>query len=61
MPRFRVAEIRARKVIYLIDAVDERAARHLEGDILDEGGDADDYGQEILEVEEVADDEEFAE
>ena len=60
MPRYRVTEIRARKATYLIDAATEDAAKGLNGDIIAEGGDADDYGQEILDVEQVDDDEEWA-
>lgn len=45
-------EIRAREVQYLIDAEDEAAARKLDGEIIEEGGDADDYGQELVSVEE---------
>lgn len=57
MPRYRVTEIRARKAVYLIDAADEKAAERGDGEILDEGGDADDYGQELVSVERVDNDE----
>lgn len=53
MPRFLVVENRMRRAEYLIDAVDAEAARRLDGTILDEGGDVDDYGYEILDVTEV--------
>ena len=59
MPRFKVAETRARRVEYLIDAESEDAARRLDGEIIEEGGDADDYGLEILSVEQVDDEEEM--
>lgn len=59
MPRYKVAETRARRAEYLIDAESEEAARSLDGDIVAEGGDADDYGLEILSVEQVDDDEEM--
>ena len=53
MPRFLVVENRMRRAEYLIDAVDAEAARRLDGTILDEGGAADDYGYEVLDVTEV--------
>ena len=56
MPKFVVRETRARTVEYLIEAADETAARKLDGEILDEGGDADDYGLETLSVEQVEND-----
>ncbi len=59
MPRYRVTEKRCRESRYLIDATDEAAARRYDGDIIDEAGDADDYGEEMR-VEEVSDDEEEA-
>lgn len=58
MPRFRVTETRARTVVYLIDAVDERAAEQLDGDVIDESGD--DYSLEAQSVEQVSDEEEDA-
>lgn len=59
MPRYIVHEKRSRTAEYLIDAADEQAAGRLDGQILDEGGDADDYGDELLSVEEVSDDTEM--
>lgn len=56
MPRYRVTEIRARRSVYLIDAETEEDARSGNGDIIDEGADADDYTDEVLEVEQVDDD-----
>lgn len=59
-PRFRVKEIRARNSTYLIDARTEDDATHGRGEFIDFGGDADDYGLELVSVEEVSDDEEEA-
>lgn len=53
-------EIRARNARYLIDAVDEDAAKRGIGDFIDEGGDADDYTLEILSVEQVSDEQDCA-
>lgn len=60
MPRYRVVEKRCREARYIIDAADENAARHYDGDIIDEGGDADDYGEETISVEQVGDEEDMA-
>lgn len=56
MPKFIVKEKRARQAEYLIEAADEESAGRLDGDIIDEGGDADDYGLELVSVELVGDD-----
>lgn len=56
MPKFIVRERRARDVEYLIEATDESAARKLDGEIIWEVGDYDDYGLELLGVVRVNDD-----
>lgn len=50
--RFIVEEIRARRVQYLVEAVDADAAGRLDGTLLEEGGDHDDYGLELVSVRE---------
>ena len=52
MPRYLVIEHRMHKSGYLIDAESEDAAQGLDGDIVDEAN-TDDWGYEILSVEEV--------
>lgn len=54
--RFKVVEIRARRVEYLVEAEDEGSASRLDGKILEENGDADDYGLEHVSTTQVADD-----
>jgi hypothetical protein len=59
MPKFHVTEERAYKASYLIEAENEDAARQLSGEILD-SNETDSWGERLLDIEEVSDDEEFA-
>lgn len=58
MPKFHVTEIRAFKAGYLVEAEDAEDAKKCDN-ILDEN-ETDSWGHELLSVEEVGDDEEFA-
>jgi hypothetical protein len=54
MPRFRVVEQRMYEVEYIIEAVDERAAEYLWGDIIEENGDSlNSHAYDVVSVEEV--------
>lgn len=57
MPRFKVVEKRAYKEGFLIDAVDEEAAKRLDGEVVADAS-TDSWADELLELEQVADDEE---
>jgi hypothetical protein len=60
MPRFKVLEKRAYTHGVFIDAEDEEAASHFQGEIVEES-ETDSYGDEILSVEQVDDDAEYLE
>jgi len=60
MPRYKVREKRCYEATYLIDAANADAAGRLDGEIVQEaGGDGDDHGEQLLSVDQVADDEEL--
>jgi hypothetical protein len=60
MPRFIVRERRCYIATYLIDAASDEQAGRRDGAVVDEaGGDGDDYGDELLSVEQVDDDTEL--
>lgn len=54
--RFKVIERRCYDATYIIEAEDERAARRLEGEIVDEQH-SDCWGDEVLSVDEIGEDE----
>ncbi len=60
MPRYLVTERRAYKSAMLIDAEDEEAAEKGDGDIIDTS-DTDSWADELLSVEEVDADQDYAE